>query len=63
MKDRTRFGNGPPGGTNYFCEAYRQFFDYALLTLMDMAKAIKQGRLTRHTRRVEDVRIQVPHDR
>ncbi|NQU24279.1 MAG: anaerobic sulfatase maturase [Candidatus Nealsonbacteria bacterium] len=60
MKDRRCFDDGSPAGTNYFCEAYKQFFDYALLTLMDMAKAIKQGSLTRRTRRVEDVRLRVP---
>jgi len=62
MKDRTRLRSAPPSRENYFCEAYRQFLDYALLTFMEMATAIKEGWLTRHTRSVDTVRLQIPHE-
>ncbi len=62
VKDRTRLG-GRPSSQNYFCESYKQFFDYALITFMEMAKAIKEGWHTRHTRPVENVRIRIPDER
>jgi len=60
LKDRTRLGGDRSRPENYFCESYRQFFDYSLLTFMDMAKAIKQGRLARHTRCADNVRLRIP---
>jgi len=60
LKDRARLAEGPSNRESYFCDAYRQFFDYALLTIIDMAKAVKQGRLDRHTRPVEKVRLLIP---
>ena len=62
MKDRTRLGGGQPDRVSYFCESYRQFFDYALITLMDMSKAVKEGWLSRHTRPVDSVRLEVPDE-
>ena len=59
LKDRARLG-GDPSSRNYFCESYRQFFDYSLLTFIDMAKGIKEGWHTRHTRSIDHVRLQIP---
>ena len=63
VKDRTRLGGDRSSRESYFCEGYRQFFDYALLTFAEMAAAIKEGRLTRHTRSVDRVRLRIPDER
>lgn len=57
MKDRTRLGGNKAGPQpSYFCEAYRKFFEYALPRFREIAEAVKEGRLARHTRDVENVR-------
>jgi len=60
LKDRVRIGDGDSQRESYFCESYWQFFDYAIPTFMEMAAAIKQGRLDRHVRPVENVRLRIP---
>ena len=60
MKDRTRFSKGRSPRESYFCEAYQQFFDYTLPRFIQIAEAIKDGRLTRHTRSADKVRLKIP---
>jgi uncharacterized protein len=38
---------GPHAGQSYFCESYRQFFDYALPRFMQIAAQIRAGSLVR----------------
>jgi uncharacterized protein len=47
MKDRTPFDRGNYGRESYFCESYRQFFDYALPHFLQVAAQIRSGALVR----------------
>ena len=47
MKDRAPFDPENYGRESYFCESYRQFFDYALPRFMQVAAQIRAGSLVR----------------
>jgi uncharacterized protein len=59
MKDRARSGAEGPAGLNYFCESYKRFFDHTLGRFMQIAAAISEGRMGRHTRSAERVRLKI----
>lgn len=59
VKDRTRLHPDQPGQSCYFCDSYRQFFDYAVPRFMQIAAAVKRGMLARRTRSAEDIRLQL----
>jgi uncharacterized protein len=56
MKDRVRW-NDNLSRESYFCESYKQLFDYTLPRFMQIAAAIKTGLTDRHTRSVDKVRL------
>lgn len=58
-KNRIHLENNSTCRENYFCESYRQFFEHSLPGFREIARAIKEGRLGRHTRSIEDVRYQI----
>jgi hypothetical protein len=43
MKDRTPFDKDNFGRESYFCEGYKQFFDYAMPKFSQIAAAINAG--------------------
>ena len=47
MKDRAPFDKENYGRESYFCESYRQFFDYALPRFMQLAAQVRTGNLAR----------------
>lgn len=47
MKDRVPFDKDDYGRESYFCESYRQFFDYALPRFMQLAAQVQSGSLVR----------------
>jgi len=47
MKDRAPFDKNDYGRESYFCESYRQFFDYALSRFMQLAAQVRSGVLVR----------------
>jgi uncharacterized protein len=47
------------GRENYFCESYRQFFDYTIPRFMQIAAAIEDGSAARHTRSADRIRLQI----
>jgi len=47
MKDRVPFGKDTGSRESYFCESYRQFFDYAVPRFMQIAAQIRTGALVR----------------
>ena len=57
MKDRVRLGGAQPDRGNYFCESYKQFFDYTVPGFMQIAAAIEAGSATRHTRSADRIRL------
>jgi uncharacterized protein len=57
MKDRTRLDS--ENRENYFCESYKQFFDYTVPRFMQLAAKIKNGSLNRHTRSAERIRMHI----
>ncbi|UCF16064.1 MAG: anaerobic sulfatase maturase [Phycisphaerales bacterium] len=59
MKDRVRLNPGQPDRPSYFCESYKQFFDYTVPRFMRIAAAISDGSSTRHTRSAEKVRLRI----
>jgi uncharacterized protein len=50
MKDRAPFDRDNYGRESYFCESYRQFFDYALPRFLQVAAQIRSGALVRPER-------------
>jgi len=58
MKDRMRLGAGEDHG-NYFCDSYKQFFDYTLPRFMQIAAGIKDGSAARHTRSADRIRLRI----
>ncbi len=44
---------------SYFCESYKQFFDYTVPKFMQVAAAIQNGSLKRHTRSAEKIRLSI----
>ncbi|HUV63313.1 MAG TPA: anaerobic sulfatase maturase [Sedimentisphaerales bacterium] len=59
LKDRTRWGNDAGIRESYFCESYRQFFDYTVPRFMQIAAAIENGSMARHTRSAENIRLRI----
>jgi len=59
MKDRVRRNDEDPSRASYFCESYKQFFDYAAPKFMQIAAEIKNGSLERHTRSAENIRLHI----
>jgi uncharacterized protein len=59
MKDRAHLGSNQPNQQSYFCEAYKQFFDYALPRFTQIAVAISAGSAVRHTRSADNIRLQI----
>ena len=55
MKDRARLNNRE----NYFCESYKQFFDYTVPRFMQIAAAIENGSTGRHTRSADKIRLHI----
>ena len=49
MKDRAPFDPDNYGRESYFCESYRQFFDYAMPRFLQTAAQIRVGALVRPT--------------
>ena len=47
MKDRAPFDKNDYGRESYFCDSYRQFFDYALPRFMQLAAQVQSGALVR----------------
>jgi hypothetical protein len=47
MKDRAPFDKDDYGRESYFCESYRQFFDYALPRFQQLAAQVRSGTLVR----------------
>jgi sulfatase maturation enzyme AslB (radical SAM superfamily) len=44
---------------NYFCESYKQFFDYTVPRFMQIAAGIRDGSIARHTRSAERIRLHI----
>jgi uncharacterized protein len=59
MKDRVRLNAEASGGESYFCEAYKQFFDYTIPRFMQIAAAIEDGSAARHTRSADRIRLRI----
>ena len=59
MKDRARWNDEDLTRESYFCESYKQFFDYCLPRFMQIAAAVENGSLTRHTRSAERIRLHI----
>ena len=59
VKDRVRSGDGVPEQTSYFCEAYKQFFDYTVPRFMEIAAGIESGKIGRRTRAAEGIRMRI----
>jgi len=73
MKDRVRtlchserseesplgFDKNSFGQENYFCESYKQFFDYTIPRFMQIAAAIEDGSAARHTRSADRIRLRI----
>jgi uncharacterized protein len=55
MKDRARLD----GRANYFCESYKQFFDYTVPRFMQIAAGIENGSVGRHTRSADRIRLHI----
>ena len=58
MKDRMRLDSGEDR-ENYFCESYKQFFDYTVPRFMQIAAEIENGSMSRHTRSAERIRMHI----
>jgi uncharacterized protein len=58
MKDRVRL-NGDQSRESYFCQSYKQFFDYTIPRFIQIAAAIEAGSAARHTRSADRVRMKI----
>jgi len=58
MKDRIKHDSGEDR-ENYFCESYKQFFDYTVPRFMQIAAAIEDGSMRRHTRSADRIRLHI----
>ncbi|HUU18228.1 MAG TPA: anaerobic sulfatase maturase [Sedimentisphaerales bacterium] len=58
MKDRIRF-KAEDSKESYFCESYKQFFDYTIPRFMQIAAAIEDGSAARHTRSADRIRLRI----
>jgi uncharacterized protein len=52
-------GSRIEGRENYFCESYKQFFDYTIPRFMQIAAAIEDGSAARHTRSADRIRLRI----
>ncbi len=59
MKDRFRSNIELAGKENYFCQSYKQFFDYAVPRFKQLAAGIQNGTMGRHTRSAEKIRLRI----
>jgi uncharacterized protein len=59
MKDRVRRSDTHRSSESYFCESYRQFFDYTIPRFMQIAAAIEDGSAARHTRSADKIRLRI----
>ena len=59
MKDRVRLDSEHNSRESYFCEAYKQFFDYTIPRFMQIAAAIEDGSAARHTRSADRIRLRI----
>ncbi|MFH1716693.1 MAG: anaerobic sulfatase maturase [Planctomycetota bacterium] len=59
VKDRARLNDDRPTRENYFCQSYKQFFDYTVPRFMQMAAAIENGSAGRHTRSADKIRLRI----
>lgn len=61
LKDRLRLDAGTlklnENRESYFCESYKQFFDYTTPRFMQIAAGIKNGSIGRHTRSADKIRL------
>jgi uncharacterized protein len=57
MKNRARLSKNETSSESYFCESYKQFFDYTIPRFMQIAAAIDDGSATRHTRSADRIRL------
>jgi hypothetical protein len=59
LKDRARLNAGSQSCESYFCESYKQFFDYAVPRFKQIAAAIEAGSAKRHTRSADRIRLKI----
>jgi len=59
VKDRVRVGGGRAERPSYFCEGYKQFFDYTIPRFMEIAARVESGTMGRHTRSADKVRLKI----
>ena len=59
MKDRDRWSEQGDERESYFCESYKQFFNYTLPRFKQIAAGIKNGSLGRHTRSAGRIRMHI----
>jgi len=59
MKDRARLSRQGDRSESYFCESYRQFFDYTVPRFMQIAAGIENASLGRHTRSADKIRLRI----
>lgn len=59
VKDRLRIAGAGPDQPSYFCEAYKQFFDYAKPKLMQIAADVESGKTGRRTRSADKIRMRI----
>jgi hypothetical protein len=59
MKDRARWSEQGNKRESYFCESYKQFFDYTVPRFMQIAAGIENDSIGRHTRSAEKIRLHV----
>lgn len=59
MKDRVRWQDHNQSRESYFCESYKQFFEYTLPRFVQIAAAIRDGCANRHTRAADKVRLRI----
>ena len=58
MKDRVRL-NAEDSRESYFCQSYKQFFDYTIPRFMQIAAGIEDGSAARHTRSADRIRLRI----
>ena len=59
MKDRARWNDNEGTKESYFCESYKQFFDYTVPRFIQLAAGIQNGSAGRHTRCAERIRLHI----
>jgi len=59
MKDRTRWNEQGNKRESYFCDSYKQFFDYTVPRFLQIAAGIKTGSVDRHTRLADKIRLRI----